>query len=238
MVQISENFELEKIVIDRLRKRVGPRNPLAKSVTKFVCCPRKTYFRFVGIPCLISDSTTLTFSRGRAHHEILEVFDPKEVDVEKDGIPGHIDMVYDHPVEIYTTIVSASAVEKVEDVPEVFPLKYKQLCAYVYMVASCPIKDGFIHEPGVGHLLPFHILGDYTRPVKPKIKVWTMIYTQAEMERNWNEILEKRDYIEQCMAEGKIPEWTGYDFECINCEFNPVCMGIMVREEKKEERLL
>jgi len=226
VVQISENFELEKLVIDKLRKKVGPRS-VAKSVTKYVCCPRKTFFRMVDMPGLISNGTTLTFSRGRAHHDLLEVFDPREVDVKKDGIPGHIDMVYEHPIEIYTTVVSANAVEKVEDVPTIFPLKYKQLCGYVYMV-----------NDNTGHLMPFHLMGDYTRPIRPQLKVWTLEYTLYEMERNWNEILEKRDYIEQCKAEGKIPEWVGEEFECLNCEFNPVCHGLMIKEDKKEEMLL
>lgn len=199
MVKVFRNLTTENKIIELLsyEKKV----PLKEySVTRLVCCPRKTYCGFLGIPEVRPEGMELVFARGKGHHGILEVFRPNEVLVNKDGIRGDIDMVGSRITEIFTTNISSKKVEKDEDVSEVFVIKVKQLKAYLHM-----------SEEVEGDLLVFFLFGDYTRlkvlpngktryvGVTPELKDWTMVYEENELKRNWEEILAKREVIEECL---------------------------------------
>lgn len=265
-MRVFRNLTTENKIVELLshRKRV----PLKDySVTRLTCCPRKTYCGFLGIPEVPPPGRELVFTRGRAHHEILEVFRPNEVLVTKDGIPGHIDMVGNRVTEIFTTNISSKKVEKDEDVPKVFVMKVKQLQAYLHMA-----------EEVEGDLLVFFLFGDYTRlkvlpngktryvGITPELKDWTLVFDDNELYRNWQEILAKKELINECLlynipkavfsfipklremwvkwregqlskeetydliatrqvviAQLKLPDWTGEEFECKNCGYSYIC---------------
>lgn len=170
------------------------------SVTRLTCCPRRTYCSMRGIEEVAPEGRELIFARGRAHHEILEVFKPNEVRVGKDGIRGDIDMIGKRVTEIFTTSLSSKKAEKDEDVPKVFVLKTKQLKAYLYMSGEVE-----------GDLLVFFLFGDYTRlkvlpngktryvGIVPELRDWTLVYEDDELRRNWEELLTKRDLINECL---------------------------------------
>jgi len=177
--------------------------PTTFSVTRLTCCPRKTYLRMLGIAEVVPEGRELVFTRGRAHHELLEVYRPNEVRISKDGIRGDIDMIGTRITEIYTTTISSKKVKCLEDVPKVFPLKVSQLMAYLYMMDELE-----------GDLLVFFLFGDYTRlktlpngrvrytGIIPELRDWTIEFERRELERNWNELLAKRDVIRECLSFG------------------------------------
>ena len=266
MVKVYRNITAENKIRELLthKKRLPVKD---YSVTKLTCCPRKTYCGMVGIPEVVPVGRELVFTRGRAHHEILEVFRPNEVHVTKDGIPGDIDMVGNRITEIFTTNISSKKVEKDEDVPKVFVMKVKQLEAYLYMSGEVE-----------GDLLVFFLFGDYTRlrvlpngktrytGVVPELKDWTMAFEESELKKNWEELLAKKEVIDECLkynvpkavfsfipklqeewvkwmegkldkqelydliatrqviiAQLKLPDWTGEEFECKNCGYGYLC---------------
>jgi len=266
MVKVFRNITTENKIMELLSHR--KKLPLkGYSVTKLTCCPRKTYCEFLGIPQVPPVGRELVFTRGRAHHEILEVFRPNEVVVSKDGIPGHIDMIGNRITEIFTTNISSKKVKTEEDVPKVFVMKTKQLEAYLHMVGEVE-----------GDLLVFFLFGDYTRlrvlpngktrytGVVPELMDWTMVFDDNELYRNWQELLAKKELINECLlynvpkavfsfipklqgmwvkwrngglsetelydliatrqviiAQLKLPDWTGEEFECKQCSYAYIC---------------
>lgn len=266
MVKVYRNLTTESKVRELLtyKKKLPVKD---YSVTRLTCCPGKTYCGMMGIPEVVPIGRELTFTRGRAHHEILEVFRPNEVRVTKDEIRGDIDMVGNRITEIFTTNMSSKKVEKDEDVPKVFVMKVKQLEAYLYMSGEVE-----------GDLLVFFLFGDYTRlkvlpngktrytGVTPELKDWTMVFEESELKRNWGELLAKKEVIDECLkynvpkavfsfipklqdmwtkwvegmlskqelydliatrqviiAQLKLPDWTGEEFECKNCGYSFLC---------------
>ena len=199
MVKVFRNITTEK----RIRELLTHRRKFRRGkyiVSRLTCCPRKTYCGMVGIPEVPPEGRELIFTRGRAHHDILEVFTPNEVVVNKDEIRGDVDMIGDRVTEIFTTSLSSSKIKKEEDVPKVFVMKTKQLKSYLYMVGDFE-----------GDLLVFFLFGDYTRlkvmpsgktryiGIRPELKDWTMVFDDNELYRNWQEILNKRDVINECL---------------------------------------
>jgi len=199
MVKVYRNVTTESKIRELLTYK--KKLPLKDySVTRLTCCPRKTYCGFLGIPEVVPEGRELIFTRGRAHHEILEVFKPNEVRVERDGVRGDIDMIGNRVTEIFTTNISSKKVEKDEDVPKVFVMKVKQLQAYLHMAGEVE-----------GDLLVFFLFGDYTRlkvlpngktryvGVTPELKDWTLVYDDDELRRNWQELLTKKEIIDECL---------------------------------------
>jgi len=205
MVKVYRNVTVENKVRDMLRyKKKVPVKGYA--VTMLTCCSRKTYFGKLGLSELPPEGRELVFTRGKAHHEVLEVFRPNEVRVSRDGIKGDIDMIGNRVTEIFTTNLSSTKVKVEEDVPKVFAMKTKQLKAYLYMVGEVE-----------GDLMVFFLFGDYTRlkvlpggkvrytGATPELKDWTMVFEEKELTSNWKELLAKRDFIEDCLK-SPVPE--------------------------------
>lgn len=210
-MKVVENKTIRKEVLRLLRKR--KRRP-SWSVTRLTCCPRKTFWEFSGFEWKPEDEeqTQLVFSRGRAHHDILEVFPDKEKRLVKDGIVGHYDMRGRRIVEIFTTNLSLNRVKDPSKVVEVFPMKVRQLMAYLYMEGETE-----------GDLLVFYLMGDYSKPIKPELKCYTCYFTYEELEENWKFLLGRKRLIEECLKKGEPPIERGFEWECKNCGYLYKC---------------
>jgi len=234
-MKVRENFEVPRKIIDALAKREW--RPRHYSVTKLICCPRKTYYAMIGKKPVILDETYLTFARGRAHHGVLEVYKLKEIARRKDSevldengkpipIYGDIDMIGDRITEIFTTSMSSKRVKKPEDAIRVFPLKVKQLMAYCYFEGE--------YE---GDLLVFFLFGDYTRfevdmfgnkkyvGIRPKLRCFTFEFTKEDLLEVWQLMNQNLAEIEHAKKTGIPPFDVGEEWECNNCGFNYICFG-------------
>lgn len=227
-MKVRENPGVVEKVMKKLRGR--QRRPRQYSVTKLICCPRKTYYRMIGKKEVITDATQLLFARGRAHHGVLEVLPLREIRREKkafNGMPirGDIDMIGQRITEIFTTSLSSKKVRLPSDVIKVFPMKLKQLRAYCYFEGESE-----------GDLLVFFLFGDYSRVVevfgkkqyvgiRPVLRDWTFEFTEAELLEVWDLMNNNLAEIEQAKKDGIPPLATGEEWECNNCGYNHLCFG-------------
>lgn len=209
-MNVTRNYEVRKTIIDSLRQDRFP--PSTFSVTRLTCCPRRTYWNMSGIKPEYPDSTILTFARGKAHHEVFEVYEITEVRTQKDGVRGDIDMIDERITEIYTTNVGLKRLYHPNHILSKFAIKVMQLTAYCYM------KD-----TTEGDLMVFYLMGDYTRPIKPELEVYTIKYAPMETEVIWRSLLEKRELIIEALKNDVPPIEKGEPFECTNCTYDYLC---------------
>lgn len=232
-MKVTENFDVPIQITSALRKReFRPRN---YSVTKLICCPRKTYFAMTGKHEIILDETQLIFARGRAHHSILEVYPLKEVarkrdsEVFRDGEPipiyGDIDMIGERITEIFTTTLSSGKIVVPDDAIKTFPTKVKQLRAYDFFEGECQ-----------GDLLVFFLFGDYKRfeevagkkvyvGLRPKLRCFTYEFTKEDLLEVWQLMNQNLADIEHGKKTGIPPLTIGEKWECDNCGYSYICFG-------------
>ena len=232
-MRVRENFEVPRFIIDELKKKQRP--PRSYSVTKCICCPRKTYYKMIGKKEIIPDEQQLIFARGRAHHGVLEVYKLIEVsrkrdsEVLRDGKPipiyGHIDMIGERITEIFTTTLSSNRVKLPSDAMDVFKTKLKQLRVY------CHFEGEY-----TGDLLVFFLFGDYTRFIevagkkeyvglRPKLRCFTFDFDKADLLEAWNLVNRNIAEIEHSKKTGIPPFIVGEEWECNNCGYNHICLG-------------
>ena len=233
-MKVTENFEVSKQIIAALsRREFRPRN---YSVSKLICCPRKTYFKMTGRKEVRLNEVELIFARGRAHHAVLEVYKLKEVPRVKDSkvvnekgepfpIYGDIDMIGDRITEIFTTTLGSNKVKIPEDAIKVFPLKEKQLRGYLYFEGEY-----------AGDLLVFFLFGDYTRfdeiagkkvyrGIRPLLRCFTFEYSQEDLLNVWDLMNNNLAEIEMAKQKGVPPLITGDESECSYCGYYYACYG-------------
>ena len=232
-MRVRENYEVPQMIIERLKRReFRPRN---YSVSKLVCCPRKTFYAMTGVKEVIHESTELIFARGRAHHGVLEVYELKELsrkkdsEVLRDGKPipifGDIDMIGERITEIYTTVMSSSKVKLPSDAITVFPMKLKQLRAYCYFEGEF-----------TGDLLVFFLFGDYSRfieilgkkqyvGIRPQLRCFTFDFDESDLLEVWESMNNNLAEIEHSKKTGIPPLIAGEEWACSNCGYSYTCLG-------------
>lgn len=210
-MKVYRNLIVRREIIEALKYERFPSKTF--SITKLTCCPRRTFYEMTGVTEYISDEKTLIFARGRGHHSVLEVYPLKEIRVEKDGVRGDIDMKGERITEILTTMMGLKRMENVGDVKKVFPLKVSQLAAYCYITG--------VNE---GDLLVLYLMGDYSRPVKPELEVYTIEFSKEELEENWKLLIDRKDAIEDGIRDKLPPFMVGEPFECTNCGYANICL--------------
>lgn len=213
-----ENKEVAKEIIEMLKNSSTPRSRSNWSVSMLVCCPRRAYWWKKGEVWKPDDPDTLQllFARGRAHHGILEVYPDKEKTLFKDGVSGHYDMRGERIFEIYTTMLSSAGIEDALVAAGKFKIKLDQLECYLYM-------DGTTE----GDLMIFFLMGDYSRPVKPQLKVFTYSFDPLELKVHWKDKLDRIEYIEERVRIAEPPEEMGESYECINCGYRYCCVEFL-----------
>ena len=73
----------------------------------------------------------------------------------------------------------------------------------------------------------FYLLGDYSRPVKPELKVYTMEFEEEQLELHWKYRLTIREKIELLANLNEVPDETGEFYECINCGYKHKCIEFL-----------
>lgn len=222
-MKVYENETVRREVLELLgaERRFLPR---VWSVTNLTCCPRRTYWRFKRVEWKPEkpEELQLLFTRGRAHHEILEVYPDRERKMEKDGVYGHYDTKGRRIIEIFTTTLGSKRMSDPSKVIEVFTMKVRQLMAYLYMEGESE-----------GDLMVFYLMGDYSRPIKPELKDYTLVFEERELEENWDFLLGRKKMIEDCLKRGVPPIEVGFKWECSNCGYAYACEEFL--QEKYEE---
>lgn len=234
-MKVTENLEVPRDIIERLKRREF--RPHNYSVSKLICCPRKTYFRMTGRKEVrLQMGIELIFARGRAHHGVLEVYKLREIErlkhstvLNNKGEPfpiyGDIDMIGDRITEIFTTTLGSNKIKVPEDAIKVFPLKEKQLRGYLYF------EDEY-----AGDLLVFFLFGDYTRfeeiggqkfyrGIQPQLRCFTFEYSKEDLLNVWDLMNNNLAEIETAKEKGTPPLIIGDESECSYCGYYYACYG-------------
>jgi len=196
---IEENRVLKEKLLAKLRRSEAP--PKNFHVTELIGCLRKPFFLRKGIQPEKSEEKIIATNIGKALHELLP-FAIKEVVVEKDGIEGRIDAVWDRIVEFKTTSRTAAVNKILRDTNYL-----KQLKAYCYM-------------KGVNEA-DFVVMRIWSKT----LECYTLKFTDEELEENWKQILANKEYLEKCLRDDILPkkgegicEGCGYEQYCREVE--------------------
>jgi CRISPR/Cas system-associated exonuclease Cas4 (RecB family) len=192
---IEENHILKEKLLEKLKGSEGV--PKTFHVTELVGCLRKPFFLRKGIPQEKSEKSVLAKKLGSAIHELLP-FAIKEVVVEKDGVVGHIDAIWDRITELKTTSRRVSVKQILQDTNYL-----KQIKAYCYMRGE---KEA--------DLVIFRVS-------TKTLECYTLKFSDEELEENWRQILENKKHLEYCLENDVLPKKGGGI--CEGCEYEQYC---------------
>lgn len=189
-----------------LRRDAGFRGEPRIHRSDLIYCLRKAYFRLAGIEPpepLVIEFTVI----GKTLHRIIERgFKYKEVEMEKDGILGTVDIVTLFGgrrlvIEIKTT---RKFITSPQDIPQ----------SYVEQLKMAIIMAGT--DEGLLAILNI---------ITAKIQVWVLRMTEAEKSAFWQEILSRKSLLERAVAERNPLLLPKLQWQCKNCEYRSICEG-------------
>jgi len=211
-MEFEESPELVRRMMRALAERDAGRwgRPGDFSVTELLICPIRAYWRRQGEPGLPSDTSLLIRFLGRVAHQELEFMPVREVRVERDGIVGHPDMLYERePIELFSTRLSPRRAAS----PASFPLKVRQVMAYCWMLRVERAWLVVVYLRGVAGRLP-------------SIKAWRLSFTARELRENWQRLLSAKRLLEESLAAGEPPDFRGEAWECEYCGYTSLCYPV------------
>lgn len=187
-----------------LRKDVNFRREPKIHRSDLIYCLRKAYFRLTGVEPPEHSVVEFTVI-GKTLHRIIErSFKYREVEMEKDGILGTVDILTSFEgkrlaVEVKTT---RKFIRSVKDIP---PSYIEQLKMAVIMA-----------ETDEGLLAILNI-------ITAEIQVWVLRMTEAEKNAFWQEILSRKALLERAVAERNVLLLPRMMWMCRSCEYRSVC---------------
>jgi len=176
-----------------------------------IFCLRKAYLRRTEqVP--LEDSTALLWLGGQFWHSRLG-FSETEVEVERDGIVGHIDALLDHRGGEYPVEIKSTRLKPNQEIPQHW---VEQLQGYCYM-----------HGSKIGILLVVYSMGDW-RDISPQLRAYILGFTAEELEGNWQRIWLQaerlRDHLERKLLPGVDHVFSPRgEWECKNCDVRRFC---------------
>lgn len=208
-------------VIIRYFKPTGPSTDriLARKnhIATCVNCPRKF---ILDTQSEEDDLSTENKLRGTSMHSALQKGQTlTEYTITWDGVEGHIDILLDKPIEIYTT-------QRYADFsPVAYPYKVCQLLGYIKML----MENNILKVP-VGEVLVFYILkfSSKKQNVK-KLRSWIVYPDEEMLTKNWANIKYNQKEIDRYLETGMMPDMnplvTPEYNECRTCSHNDFCYG-------------
>ena len=102
-MKLTECSDLKQLFLEKLKEKNSKPRPNV-SVSDLVYCLREAYYKKT-TPKPPTAKQLGFYTDGARRHEVLEVLSElrREVEVEKYGVKGHIDMLKDAPIEYKTT---------------------------------------------------------------------------------------------------------------------------------------
>ena len=212
------NPELERKVLNHLAdlyniKEVREPNHLSS----YVYCRTRTFLdqQQAAEP---TDEEVMLFSLGYALQDVLTPKDATAPLINKYGIIYRPDMILTGRLnEIKTTRKSAKNHFNDEALPETW---------LEYMLGGCYMMDSKVYD-----LIVLYLMGNYAPPM-PQIYADTFTFTQAEIEDNWQIIMNRKYVLDTALESKKIP--TPYEhcnlWECQYCRHSLVCQTVIDME--------
>ena len=189
-----EKTSLDADVLDKVRQRVDkPREGI--HLSDLLLCLRKTYYRRQGL-LSPTDKECLLYVTGLSIHEFLAP--ESEFSLVVDGITCSPDA--------YGWEIKSGRMSSKNFYPSSHPHWEQQILGYCKALGITEY-----------YLTVFFLVGDYSPPF-PQIQVWKVVATQEEIDRNWSEMLRRRDVLVEALETGIPPPTdTTLSWECQYC---------------------
>lgn len=204
--RITRDVEMEREFIQAIQEKM--REEDAKRLEKIhvsdlVYCLRKAYYRRNGVEKRENRMSVMIKSIGKAHHVIFEVFRDavKEMEVERYGVVGTIDMYRDGIIELKTTRREVSP-------DEISPAYMRQIAYYIILTGA---------RPPEAKLIIINIQNG-------KLRVYTLNY---ERPLKWyrEEFFDRLKKLKHALKTGddSVLRNTKFPWECRFCEYAHAC---------------
>lgn len=228
-MQRVANPEMDRLILDHLvdlYKLKSKREGIHLST--LVYCLTRGFFDQVA-PVEPTDEEVMLFSLGLGLQDVLT---PKGAEAPvyiKDGITFSPDMAFlirsdtgadGKYVELKTTRMSLS--RSMESLPETW---------VEYIMGGCYIRDINSYE-----LVGLYMLGNY-KPPFPIIYSETLVFTDEELESNWNRLLDRKAIYVEALENNKppVPSLFCKGWECKNCRYKLQCDAMKMLAEQEAE---
>ena len=199
-------------------------------ISMLVRCPRSVV---LNASRELDHTSIENMARGTSMHEAFQRNQlVVEYNLKYDGITGHVDIIREYPIELYTTQSSK------DFKPNRYPLKVSQLMSYIYMLHKTGQIKELVGEVGVFHILKMTvnvITGESMR----RLLTFELSFTIGQLEENWRNIKYNQALIKRYLVEQKLPDMnptiTPEFNECTYCPHYEYCYGELISEEDKNK---
>lgn len=223
-MQKIDNPELSRLILDHLANLYNiKRKRLGIHLSTLVYCLTRSFFDQIA-PIEPTDEEVMLFSLGFGLQDVLTPKDAETPLYMMKGITFSPDFVLqldgDKYCELKTTRMSSGK----EDFPETW---------LEYIMGGCYMRDINEYELSV-----LHMLGNY-KPPFPEIKSYKLIFTDEELQSNWDYLLERKQIYEEALRINNPPVPFSYckEWECKNCRYKLQCEAMqMLAVQKQAEK--
>jgi len=212
-MRVRSRDDLARALIDRFRRD----EPLPGVHVSDLAnpCLRRVYYTKRGM-VETRDEDLLMWLAGMGHHSLMEG-KLREIELEDDGITGTIDCLERGDagemtvVEFKTTRASAD-----KDVVTSYNWWSQQIMGYCHLFGS-----------NIARLYVLHLMGSWSPPTEPALKVYELEFTENEVAGNWGRLLARRDVLLASLRQEKPPVGPneGCRWACNRCAAKEVCHG-------------
>lgn len=199
---ILKNSEMKEIIYNNIRATMT-KERTGIHLSDLIYCIRKPYFRKMGLSSLPSNELCVLWMTGYAFQAYMFPLD-EEITIQVDGINCTPDIL--SGIEVKSTRQSSRKFS-LEDMGH----WKRQILGY------CKALNKLEYD-----LVVLFLMGNYAPPF-PDIDCWHIGTTVEEVEDNWQEILTKRNILEEALKIGIPPEPDCEDWEWSYCENIGMC---------------
>lgn len=209
-MEIRNNVKASTQIVERLTANRPERGDFGKHISDLTACLRRRWIEHHSTNKGASPYA-LTFLRGSALHQLLSGDDgTEEQSMEADGLIGTIDHT-DSKGGIWewkTTMMWDGKLDNPSDWPESW---LSQIAAYCYLANALSINVGVLH-----------LQGDGRQNRLASLRVYTVSFTDDELESNWHNLLGRSRIVtggDEPPVMYRLGTW-----ECKNCNYLAHCL--------------
>jgi len=214
-----DNPELKRKVLDHLADLYNIREVREPNhLSSYVTCITKAFLdqKHTSQP---NDEEVMLFALGYGLQDVLTPKDADTPTINKDGIIYRPDFILSfRQNEIKTTRKSA----KNHYIDEKLSPAWLD-----YMMGGCYMMGSNEYD-----LIVLYLMGNYSPPL-PQLYCDTFYFDQAELDANWETILERKDKLDSALKSNipPTPFQNCHDWECKYCRYRLVCNAIVSATE-------
>ena len=225
-MQRIDNPQLNKLILAHLSELYNLKQARVDThLSTLVYCLTRSFLDRVN-PLEPTDEEVMLFALGLGLQDILTPRGARTPVYELEGIKFSPDFQFGlrgYLVELKTTRMSLRTIK--EHLPETW---------LEYIMGGIWIKNHSGYEPTNSYeLSSLLMMGSYSPPF-PLIHSETLVFTDEELQANWNYLQQRKAVYEEALENNKPPEpfrWCK-DWECKLCRYKLICEAIKIVKEE------